>query len=845
MTVKFGLYSIIMTHSTFNKANNLFKVDRLQTRLRQMIGSINGMIIGNYGRPLLKVLLWLPTVLGVKSSIYVVKTLLRYASALNMMRRRSGMTFVVKYLKACSVLLQQSICGQRLPDAGSLGARVGRTRGGGLPTLIPVQHREEIRKGNKMIIRLWLSLFSIYRVIDIPGKVNLRSITDPSTADTRLLSEFSSFTTVFYTWIKNKWSVDGSITDALWEGPLDFLKSLRAKPFLISKSTPVALGSGGTRVISTSPLAILLSARIWKSSYAQALYPLLEAWCKMTGNIWVLNRIELWASGPDPQDKRLTLTKRGEVISGGQDLMDMLPQVGKKFAVSVQHVLGKLGFKMEAAGKVRVFAMVDCLTQWLLEPLHKAVFTTLGEIPQDGTYNQVKPLERLVERQRVLREDKRPPGSFIPRVTSRLPGTIKNPKAWALFSFDLSSATDRLPLVFQKALLSPILGAWGAEVWGCLLVAREYMIPKRADLGVRPQRVMYATGQPMGALSSWALLALIHHCIVQWAWYRVLRKRGQEMFTWYEDYAVLGDDVVILGNDVAAAYVEIMGSLGVSISMHKSLISPKGQGFEFAKRTYCEGVDVSAVSLLECLVSRAHLPNLLELVRKYNLKLGQYLSFLGYGYKAKGNANARLFALPRRMRNYIVAFCSPSMPSFPGLTNWLALRSWGAGYKINEAKVSALVAKFIEVEKKALLDFCERIAPLVAEARRLGTVHRDREHYGTVPRGADRTIIHAGLSTTVSQTVVDSLNETVYREAFLDVVCNARDLRAKAEELGTADLAGIEALWDSVSELERDLGALPLPRALFVSSGVKSPDAAGGDLKRWNLYSRTFRSTQS
>lgn len=28
--------------------------------------------------------------------------------------------------------------------------------------------------------------------------------------------------------------------------------------------------------------------------------------------------------------------------------------------------IGKLGFKLEAAGKVRVFAMVECWTQWLL-----------------------------------------------------------------------------------------------------------------------------------------------------------------------------------------------------------------------------------------------------------------------------------------------------------------------------------------------------------------------------------------------------------------------------------------------------------------------------------------------
>jgi hypothetical protein len=59
--------------------------------------------------------------------------------------------------------------------------------------------------------------------------------------------------------------------------------------------------------------------------------------------------------------------------------------------------LGKLGLKQEPAGKVRVFAMVDPWTQWLLAPLHKRVFSILRRIPQDGTFNQVKPVERLLE----------------------------------------------------------------------------------------------------------------------------------------------------------------------------------------------------------------------------------------------------------------------------------------------------------------------------------------------------------------------------------------------------------------------------------------------------------------
>jgi hypothetical protein len=57
--------------------------------------------------------------------------------------------------------------------------------------------------------------------------------------------------------------------------------------------------------------------------------------------------------------------------------------------------LAKLGFKEEAAGKVRVFAMVDPFTQWVMKPIHLAIFTILRGIPMDGTFNQTAPVNRL------------------------------------------------------------------------------------------------------------------------------------------------------------------------------------------------------------------------------------------------------------------------------------------------------------------------------------------------------------------------------------------------------------------------------------------------------------------
>jgi hypothetical protein len=155
-----------------------------------------------------------------------------------------------------------------------------------------------------------------------------------------------------------------------------------------------------------------------------------------------------------------------------------------------EQYLGRLGFKKEPAGKVRVFAMVDAWTQWIMSPLHEWIFGILPKIPQDGTFDQLSPIERLQE----LYGDK-PKGSF---------GSI-----------DLSAATDRLPIAIQVSLLKILFedilpdSASFAQSWADLLVKRRYEVPLNDQLESQfevpngtPQEVIYSVGQPMGALSS-------------------------------------------------------------------------------------------------------------------------------------------------------------------------------------------------------------------------------------------------------------------------------------------------------------------------------------------------------
>lgn len=126
---------------------------------------------------------------------------------------------------------------------------------------------------------------------------------------------------------------------------------------------------------------------------------------------------------------------------------------------------------------------------------------------------------------------------------------------------------------------------------------------------------------------------------------KVLIKR---MFSWFENYAVLGDDIVIADGRVAREYLLIMASLGVGIGLAKSLVSRNGT-LEFAKRFITPKGDASPISLLEVVASLRSLVVLPEFVRKYDLSLATVLTLLGYGFRVKGSILKPLDRLTGRL----------------------------------------------------------------------------------------------------------------------------------------------------------------------------------------------------
>lgn len=740
--------------------------------------------------------------------------------------------FLVLYLKTCYSVFQQYIGGQRLHDLSPFGARIGRTHSG-CPSIIPAIHRRRIRQGDTWCIRYWLTIFSLYRVLDCRPKLNISSITDGTTMEHQLVYEFSQFISTHFKQVLSRFrgTVMSRVSDGAWS-PLKFMKGLKALPFMISKSSPAIRGGnvpGGAQ--ATSPAALLASAHAWVVS---PLLPLLRNWCEMTNSNWVINRIERWG-------------KQLWVWESSLPLAPFSP--GCPFEAT--NHLGKLGFKEEPAGKVRVFAMVDPFSQWLFNKLHERIFELLSKVPQDGTFDQVQPIHRLFK----WKEET--------ELTTRSP--------ISLYSFDLSSATDRIPIVLQKVLLSPFLTSWGAELWASLLIGRKYHCGKTYTSNFERKKIsfklseegylVYGTGQPMGALSSWAMLAFIHHAFVQWAAFkagRVSLGKG-----WFAGYAILGDDVVIASKSVATQYADLMKRMGVGIGVHKSMVSNTGQALEFAKRTFYKGMDVSPISFREFVIGRQSFAGLLELVRKYSLTLGQTMSALGYGFRAKASASQRLLSLPRRLRNYILALYGPAGPFYKGLAFWLPMKSVSGRYNFVD-RVEVLVMRFFQIEVSLILERLNLLSPLLEECKKLGTVYRDREHYmspQTVPSSfssADQSNLinpvkggrrptHGGVEWTVPTDILDSLNETVYREPFLDTYIAARDLRAKLEEmvLESLDWGTLEALWSEVREIESQIGSLPLPRNIHKPIRDQISKEQMGILKKWYRYSGLFRRTDN
>lgn len=566
-----------------------------------------------------------------------VKTVFHFSRICIRIRHNQGSRGLAILLKANLLLLQRLAAKNIVNNPREAGVAVSVT-GSGVPRWIPIPHRKRLLRGEISVFRFYFGLLSLYRALDYRGKLSLSTIYDPGvTIAPAVMGEFQGFLNTFLAnllqfGVKPYIGVRDREDSAYWGQP-NGLRGARRLVLLAARrvwSFTSGPNSKYSKVLSIGNAwvdAIAIHSRPW-------LWGLLELFHSFTGSQPMADLT--WS-----EDLVKTSDDWSRICHEAQSKDGKIPnwKVTDPWAGEAQYDVGALSV-IEEPGKKRIVAMVDIWTQWALYPLHRFIFDhILGKIPQDGTFDQQKPIGLLLK---SAKEDGRT----------------------HFWSFDLSAATDRLPVVFQVAVLGAFTHLGYASAWRELLVDRWYRTPREyaTTFGGSAARVKYAVGQPMGAYSSWGMLAITHHALVQYCAYKV----GH--VSWFKWYAVLGDDVVIADRAVADEYVRVMGIIGVKIGFHKSIIS-SNTTLEFAKRFYIRGIEASPLSLSGIAVGWLGPGFIPEVLSACEARLGirismyQVARYMGIGFRAaSGVSNKVLWAMPKILTSALLLLLRPGAP---------------------------------------------------------------------------------------------------------------------------------------------------------------------------------------
>lgn len=432
--------------------------------------------------------------------------------------RRTGVGAYIQRLKVSLFVVNSYLSGNRVTDTRPLGIAIALANG--LPRDLPLSVRSALRNKSLKTIRIWVSVLNLYKALKGPyPELPLDTILAPAVQIEP--TEIRSFVKEFWGFLT--WSTSMK-TMFMWSS---------AKQYFSVSAGP------------NHPISIIGS--------------------KMDALMWT-------REGPNSTLMRfLTATGRHELIAllnaSANDLIQhcrITPEehpftVNAKGKTETYARLGKLATKEEAAGKLRVFAIVDYWTQAALEPLHKWIFSLLKTIPTDGTFNQEGALKSLVQ-------------GFGPE----------------FYCFDLKAATDMIPQQIYIEVFRPVLGDRIVQLWMDLLTKRDFDRPE----GHSGPPVRWTRGQPMGALSSWASLAVVHHLVVQ------LSAKRAGMKIPFVAYRVLGDDIVIANTSVASAYEKLCAELHIPLQNKKAFFSVVGF-LNFANQSYLGLDNISPISLKE------------------------------------------------------------------------------------------------------------------------------------------------------------------------------------------------------------------------------------------------------
>jgi hypothetical protein len=161
------------------------------SQLKMLKDTFDGMFGVKAGQGYINWLIRASVVIFKKKRPSITRSSFVFIRDIHRLYSKSSRKFVVLYLKTCHVLVMQSVGGYHVKDCQLIGGvRVSRTKRG-LPRIIPKLHREEIRKGNVLYIKLYLTFFSLYRLISFGSIVSLDTIIEPGVVlKDNLVSDF-------------------------------------------------------------------------------------------------------------------------------------------------------------------------------------------------------------------------------------------------------------------------------------------------------------------------------------------------------------------------------------------------------------------------------------------------------------------------------------------------------------------------------------------------------------------------------------------------------------------------------------------------------------------------------
>lgn len=501
--------------------------------------------------------------LGIKSSKTNSRLVRRIGLDYDRILRTRGINQVILRLKVSSIAVMQYLSGRPMRSTQDLGLRVKLIHG--LPAYLPCNLRNLIRERNINYIRVITSLLHSYKALKGKyGAPDLSSITAkrysplemegipkqhviPGIRNMISNPNFKPKSLPFTLDFLETYEEVNEVARKFWRdfNPLN----MKCKLNIDMEKLPLTLTAGVNHKIA------FMSASI------DALAHLTLGRSKLLLSFIQMVLIE--ADNPNAKvraDKQSFKHLVEQMQFLAQDLLKYWRENGVDINKQMESLsLGKLSLKYEAAGKIRVFAISDYWTQFVCKPIHNSMFDILRTHPSDATFDQLGAVQSFMKREHYF-----------------------------IASYDLKSATDLIPQQLYVEVLGYWMGRDLAEHWMNLLVNRVYRGPKEA-----PGDYRYTRGQPMGTLSSWSSLAIIHHYLV----YMAATRAGVSKF---RDYLVLGDDIVIGDEKVAYAYTEVCKHYGITIGFAKSFTSNNGF-FQFASQDILNDVNISPISLKEVL----------------------------------------------------------------------------------------------------------------------------------------------------------------------------------------------------------------------------------------------------